>query len=71
MIAAKGRMGWQKAVGYGRRSLVETAMLRYKLIIGRTLRARTPSAQRVEARAACKVLNRTTALGKPISRKAT
>ena len=24
MIAAKGRLGWQKAVGYGRRSLVET-----------------------------------------------
>src|SRR5208337_1551638 len=41
MIAAKGRLGWQKAVGYGRRSLVETGMLRYKTIIGRTLRART------------------------------
>src|SRR5271157_5479348 len=27
MIAAKGRLGWQKAVGYGRRSLVETGML--------------------------------------------
>ena len=38
MIAAKGRLGWQKAVGYGRRSLVETGMWRYKTIIGRTLR---------------------------------
>jgi hypothetical protein len=28
-------MGWQKAVGYGRRSLGETAMFRYKAIIGR------------------------------------
>jgi hypothetical protein len=26
MIAAKGLMGWLKAVGYDRRSLVETAM---------------------------------------------
>jgi hypothetical protein len=30
MIAEKGRMGWQKATGYGRRSLVETAIGRYK-----------------------------------------
>ena len=49
MIAAKGRLGWQKAVGYGRRSLVETGMLRYKTIISRTLRARTLPAQKVEA----------------------
>ena len=62
MIAAKGRLGWQKAVGYGRRSLVETGMLRYKTIIGRTLRARTLPAQKVEARVGCKVLNRMTAL---------
>jgi hypothetical protein len=60
MIAAKGRLGWQKAVGYGRRSLVETGMLRYKTIIGRTLRARTLPAQKVEARVGCKVLNRMT-----------
>ena len=59
MIAAKGRLGWQKAVGYGRRSLVETGMLRY----------RTLSAQKVEARVGCKVLNRMTALGMPVSRR--
>ena len=69
MIAIKGRLGWQKAVGYGRRSLVETAMMRYKTIIGRTLRARTLPAQQVEARIGCRVLNRMTALGKPVSRK--
>src|SRR5215203_1907508 len=33
MIREKGRMGWQKAVGYGRRSLGETAVFRYKAII--------------------------------------
>ena len=70
MIAAQGRLGWQqKAVGYGRRSLVETGMLRYKTIIGRTLRARTLPAQKVEARVGCKVLNRMTALGMPVSRR--
>jgi hypothetical protein len=29
IIAEKGRMAWQKATGYGRRSLVETAIGRY------------------------------------------
>lgn len=28
MLARKGRMGWQNAVGYGKRSLVETAFYR-------------------------------------------
>ena len=68
MIAANGRMASQKACGYGRRSLVETGMLRYKIIIGRTLRARSP-AQKVEASIACKILNRMTALGAPVSKK--
>ena len=29
-IAQRGRLGWQRATGYGRRSLGETAMFRYK-----------------------------------------
>jgi len=69
MIATRGRLAWQKQVGYGRRALVETGMLRYKTIIARTLRARTLPAQKVEARIACNVLNRMTALGVPISQK--
>ena len=44
-IRDKGRLGWQEAVGYGRRSLGETAVSRYKAIIGRGLRARTLPAQ--------------------------
>src|SRR5918994_4360743 len=32
MIHDKGRLGWQKAVGYGRRSLGETAVFRHKTI---------------------------------------
>ena len=49
MIGDKGRMGWQKAVGYGRRSHAETAMFRYKAIIGGSLRARTLPARRPRA----------------------
>src|SRR4051812_14509343 len=41
LIRDKGRMGWQRAVDYGRRSLGETAMSRYKALIGPSLRART------------------------------
>jgi len=33
-IAQRGR-GWQRATGYGRRSLAEAAMFRYKTLIGR------------------------------------
>ena len=69
MIRDKGRMGWQKAVGYGRRSLAETAVFRYKAIIGRDLRARTLPAQKTEARVGCSVLNRMARLGMPVSRR--
>src|ERR671910_2083875 len=68
-IQDRGRTGWQKAVGYGRRSLGETAVFRYKTIIGRSLRARTLSSQKTEARVACSVLNRMTRLGMPVSRR--
>jgi hypothetical protein len=68
-LARKGRMGWQNAVGCGTRSLVETAFHRYKVLVGRSLRARTLSAPKVEARSACRVINRMTSLGMPASRK--
>jgi hypothetical protein len=66
MIRDKGGLGWQTAVGYGRRSLGETAMFRYKTVIGRGLRARTLPAQKTEARVGCAVLNRMTRLGMPV-----
>src|SRR3954451_21343001 len=69
MIRDKGRLGWQKAVGYGRRSLGETAVFRYKTIIGRSLRARTLPSQKTEAQVACSVLNRMTRLGMPVSQR--
>ncbi len=67
MIAEKGRLGWQKAVGYGKRSLGEVAMLRYKTLIGRSLHARTLSTQKTEVKVACKVINVMTGLGMPVS----
>jgi hypothetical protein len=69
MIQEKGRRSWEKTVGYGKRSLVETAMFRYKTLIGPTLRARTLPAQKTEARVACSVMNRMTELGMPISQR--
>lgn len=69
LIQKKGRRGWEKAVGYGKRSLVETAMFRYKTLIGPALRARKFEAQRIEARVACCVINRMTQLGMPSSQR--
>ena len=67
MIDEHGRMGWQRRSGYNRRSLVETAMFRYKTIIGRRLQARTLSNQKTEAKIGCNVLNRMARLGMPAS----
>ena len=58
-------MGWQRRSGYNRRSLVETAMYRYKTVVGRRLRGRTLANQRTEAKIGCNVLNRMTTLGMP------
>ena len=69
LIQEKGRRSWEKAVGYGKRSLVETAMFRYKILIGPTLRARTLPAQRAEAHLACSVIHCMTQLGMPSSQR--
>jgi hypothetical protein len=66
-IEKHGRIGWQRRSGYNRRSLVETAMYRYKTIIGRRLQARTLPNQRTEAQIGCNVLNRMTTFGMPAS----
>ena len=69
-IAEKGRMAWQKATGYGRRSLVETAIGRYKHGIGPKLRARSADGQRGEAAIAVSALNRMIRTAKPASVRA-
>jgi hypothetical protein len=48
-MQADGRLKWQTSTGYGKRALVETAMSRYKGVIGPRLRARSFLAQHTEA----------------------
>ncbi|MCP1612691.1 hypothetical protein J2848_004383 [Azospirillum lipoferum] len=69
MITERGRLGWQRDVQDGRRSLAEVAMLRYKHLIDRSLRAQTLPAQKIEAAIGRKVMNVTTSLGMPVTRK--
>ncbi len=69
-IAENGRMAWQKATGYGRRGLAETAVGRYKAIIGLKLRARLLPTQQGEAAMAAEMLNRMIRVAKPLSARA-
>jgi hypothetical protein len=66
-IRARGRMKWQATTGYGKRSLVETAIGRYKSIIGHRLRARSCGAQQTEVAIGCAALNRMLACARPNS----
>src|ERR1035437_8766689 len=66
-IADRGRLGWQEETDYGQRALVETAMGRYKAIIGPCLRARSFSGQQTEAAVGVAVLNRMLDAGRPNS----
>jgi len=65
-IARKGSIGRQRSSRYSLRSLVETAMYRYKTIVGRRLRRTLPN-QKTEAKIGCNVLNCMTSLGMPVS----
>jgi len=56
-IAKDGRLEWQAATGYGQRSLVETAIGRYKGLIGRRLRARSFPARQTEVTIGSILLN--------------
>lgn len=66
-IMTEGRMKWQVATGYGKRSLIETAIGRYKSILGHRLRARTFGAQQTEVAIGCEILNRMLACARPKS----
>jgi transposase len=67
MITERGRLAWQKATDYGKRSLVETTMSRYKVLIGPRLRARGFAARQTEAAIGVVVLNQMLAAGRPDS----
>jgi hypothetical protein len=66
-INRDGRMKWQASTGYGKRALVETAIGRYKSIIGPRLQARSSRDQQMEVAMGCAVLNRMLACARPNS----
>lgn len=66
-IAERGRLGWQRQTEYGKRSKAETAMARYKRILGGQLRARTLLGQQAEAAIGVTVLNRMSDQARPNS----
>lgn len=66
-IRTMGRRRWQRESGYNQRSLVESAISRYKRIIGRRLRNRTLASQRSEVKIACAIMNTMTLVGMPDS----
>ena len=67
LLAERGRIGWQRVTGYGTRNHAETAMSRYKHLIGPKLRARSRPGQHGKVALAVQVLNRTIRTAKPIS----
>lgn len=62
-----GRDEWKKEAGYHRRSLAETAMMRFKTIFSDRLKAREWRRQETELRVRCAAMNRMTSLGMPQS----
>jgi len=70
-IRELGRREWHKQSGYSQRSMVENAIYRYKTILGRDMRSRGLSGQRVEVQLGCKILNRMALFGMPDSYKVT
>lgn len=64
-----GRKKWKQQSGYHQRSKVETAMFRYKAVIGDHLSARVVGNQKTEVAIGCKILNIMLQVAKPISIK--
>jgi hypothetical protein len=70
-IHEHGRMGWQKRSGYVRRALVETAISRFKRMIGSSLRSRTNQRRLTEVAIAVHAMNRMLEFGRPKSIRTT
>jgi hypothetical protein len=66
-VNVMGHRKWKKESGYHRQGRVENTFFRYKQILGGKLHARHVQAQEVETALACRILNRMTALGLPVS----
>lgn len=61
----QGRPAWKREAGYHRRSLAETAVFRFKQLIGAHLWARSGNNQAAEVYAGIAVINRMNTLGMP------
>ncbi len=66
-ITERDRMVWQAASGYTRRARAETAMSRFKRVIGDALRSHADKRRTTEVEVAVYVLNRMLDLGRPNS----
>ena len=66
-IAEHGRMAWQAKSGYTRRARAETAISRFKQVIGDGLRSHAEERRATEVEIRVHVLNRMLDLGRPNS----
>ena len=67
LVKTLGRRRWKQASGYHRQDRVENTFFRDTSIIGAGLRARSPAGQESEVVLGCEILNRMTALSRPVS----
>ena len=67
LVKTLGRRQWKKASGHHRQGRVENTFFRYKSIIGAGLLARSPTGQGSVVVLGGAILNRMTALGRPVS----
>ena len=68
-IRKHGRKGWKAASGYHRRSLAETAMGRFKAILGPELKSRERTRQITEVDIKVEILNQFARIAMPVSVK--
>ena len=64
-----GRKVWKKIVAYHKRSLAETAMYRFKQVLGDKLCSRSLESQQTEVKVKCMILNEMASLGMPLSER--
>ncbi len=68
-ISRRGRIEWQRRHGYGKRSLVETAISRIKKITGGCLTSRTFGSQQNEVAIHIKIANRNMQVARPMTER--
>lgn len=59
---------WKKHIGYHRRSIAETAMYRFKALLGEKLKCRKRAYQKAEVLSKYLIINRMNSIGMPKGR---